>query len=250
MEEFGAECQKFNYHITLKDHCGNIADKIPFSQYIWKSIKGARQSIQVPPINRSSNLIVAKMKFITAILSVIIVLATFIPTPSLAQEDFNYLLASYDYSVAIKHNFDEANLYYAEYLSQELGRISDRVTDRLLVALGTQTEDASHGRSISTCADSAAYSIQTLLTPVHTEMLSLNTNGNKLHQAIYPKLMEVNILQNPMDEFYYEFTNDMLTLYIELNEEILPKLTTEIVALVVGGDGIYQTMDNCLNQIN
>lgn len=180
---------------------------------------------------------------------VLCVLVALIPSPCSCQEQYNYLIAAYNYSVAIRGNFDEATEYYGEYLSQELEKISDRITERLMVALEAQTDDPAHGRSVSTCADSAAYAIQTHLSPVHRELLFLKTEALKLHQATNQKIKEVNLLLAPMDEFYYQFTNQMLSAYTELNEEILPKLITEVIALVAAGDGIYQNMDNCLNQI-
>lgn len=166
------------------------------------------------------------------------------------QGDFNYLVAAYNYAIAIKHNFDTAGEYYGEYLSQEVEEISVRFTNRLIEALETQSEDPEHGRAVSTCADTAAYALQNLLQPVHREFLTLNTEANKLHQAVNVKMMENDILILPMDDLYYKFTDKMLGVYMKLNDELVPKLMLEVVELVQKSATVYAAMDDCLNQIN
>lgn len=179
-------------------------------------------------------------------------LAIFLLTPAATEGEYNYLISAYNYAVAIRHNFDDATDYYLDYLSQELKKISDKITERLAVALDELTveSDPALGRGVSTCADSAAFTIQKQQSQVHNELLVLGQEGNKLHQAINEKMMETNMMLLPMEDFYYRFTDRMFITYMKLNDDILPKLMYEIVKLVEDGDEIYKTLDNCLKSIH
>lgn len=173
--------------------------------------------------------------------------ACLFPSQSLAQGEYNYLIAAYNYAVAIRHNFEEAEEYYSQYFAEELEKISERMMERVAVELEAHIGD---GQGIQACAGVATYSLQAQLTNVYNQFLVLNTEGNKMHQAINEKMMEVNMMELPMDDFYYNFTNRMFVVYLRLNDNILPNLMDEIVALVVLGNEVYQTLDNCLTGIN
>lgn len=188
------------------------------------------------------------MKCLPALL--LLTLASPFPAKSLAQGDHNYLIFSYNYAVAVRHNFEEATEYYYSYFTEELQKISEILTERLAVAIdATTAEDVSAGYAINACAGIATFTIQTQLSRVHDEFLVLTTEGNQLHQAINLKMMDVNMLLLPMDEFYFKFTERMLVIYMRLNDQILPDLMTEIVQLMDVGEAAYEALDTCLNQI-
>lgn len=188
-----------------------------------------------------------KMKCVVILLFLIPFLATF-PGPAHA-DDFNYLVAAYNYAIAVKTNFDDAYEYYGDYLSQEIERIGTKITERLAVALEAENMSAEQGRAMSTCADSAAFSFQALLVPVHREFLLLKSEGTQLNQAVNEKLREINIFLTPFDELYYKFTDEMMYVYLHLNEELLPNLLKVVVDLVNGGEATFETMNSCLDQI-
>lgn len=188
------------------------------------------------------------MKCCVILLFLLPFLATF-PGPSNAQDEFNYLVAAYDYAIAVKNNFDDAYEYYGDYLSQELERLGTKMTERLAVALETENMSADQGRAISTCADSAAFSFQAYLVPVHREFLVLKSEGTQLNQAVNDKLKDINLFLTPFDELYYKFTDNMMVVYMHLNEELLPNLLRTVVDLVNGGEATFETMATCLDQI-
>lgn len=189
------------------------------------------------------------MKCVSAVL--LLALASQLPLKSLAQVDHNYLISSYNYAVAIRHNFEEATEYYYSYFTEELEKISEILTERLAVAMeATAAGDVSAGYAINACAGIATHTIQAPLSRVHDEFLVLTTEGNQLHQAINQKMMEVNMLLLPMDEFYFKFTDRMFVVYMRLNDQILPDLMTEIVNLMVAGEEASDALEMCLNQIN
>lgn len=167
---------------------------------------------------------------------------------SLAQGEYNYLIASYNYAVAIGHNFEDAAVYYFQYLSQELEKINDRLIERVVAELDVHTGDPALGMIIPDCVGPATLSIQTQLNKVNNQMLVLIGEGNKMHQAINTKMMEVNMMLLPMDEFYFNFTNRMLLVYLRLNDDILPTLMEEIAALIEIGDAAYENLNSCLSQ--
>lgn len=164
------------------------------------------------------------------------------------QDPFNYLLAAYNYALAIKENFEYATEYYRDYLTQEVQAISDRLINRL--ALATESiANEELGQALTTCTRSAAIAIQSQLISVHREFEVLHAEEVTLHQVVNSNMRDVNILITELDGLYYEFSDHLFEIYLRMNDELIPALSTEIIALIEIGEQAYQTLDQCLNQI-
>ena len=167
-----------------------------------------------------------------------------------AAEDYNYLLSSFNYSVSIRSNFEEALFYYGEYFTQELEEISVRLTDRISVAVAQSGADGNRGERVQSCANATTHMIEEQVEEVQGEFDKIAVESNELHQAINQKIMQTNILTQPMDEFYYIFTQEMSEVYNQLNDQKLPNLRNSIVHLIAVGDLAFVILDSCLESIN
>lgn len=164
------------------------------------------------------------------------------------DEPFNYLMAAYNYALAIKENFEYATEYYRDYLTQEVQGISDRLTDRLALALPAATNEEL-GQALSSCTRTAAIMVQSQLLYVHREFENFHAVDVTLHQVVNFNMKDVNLLTTELDILYYEFSDHLFEIYLRMNDELIPALTTEIIALLDIADEAYQTLDQCLNQI-
>lgn len=164
------------------------------------------------------------------------------------DEPFNYLLAAYNYALAIKENFEYASEYYRDYLNDEVEKISVRLTDRLAIAL-TAATTTELGQALTSCTRTAAINIQSQLISIHREFERLLEEEADLHQVVNRNMKDVNILTTELDGLYYEFSDHLFVIYLRMNDELLPALSAEIIALIEIGEEAYQTLDQCLNQI-